>query len=156
MIDRRDTMAFVMSDQHVDKIESVLPGRWDIPALKAGASVCLVFAIPFRLIAFLVDSDSSGLNFVFFALFVSFFVIGSGCAAWVQRVGTPISHGLVTALATYAAAEVVFVAIRFIRGTDIPWLGLMFTMSFVSLAGLIGGFLGSRLRAQGMRPSSQR
>jgi hypothetical protein len=149
-------MTLVMSDQHVDKIEAVLPGRWDVEALRAGASVCLVFAIPFRVLAFLIDSDSSGLNFVFFALFVSFFVIGSGCAAWVQRAGTPVSHGLVTALGTYAAAEVVFVAIRFVRGTPIPWLSLMFALSFVSLAGLIGGFLGSRLRGQGMRPSSQR
>lgn len=145
-----------MSDQHVEKIESVLPDRWDVPAIRAGASVCLVFAIPFRILAFLIDSDSTGVNFVLFGLFISFFVIGSGCAAWVQRAGFPMSHALVTACGTYVVAEAVFVVVRFVRGTDIPWIGLVFTLSFVSLAGIVGGFLGSRLRGQGMLPSSQR
>ena len=93
---------------------------------------------------------------MFFLLFVIFFVIGSGCAAWVQRIGTPLSHAMVTAIGTYAAVEFVFVLVRLVRGTDIPWLAIMFTLSVVSVAGLVGGFFGSRLQAQGFVPSSRR
>jgi hypothetical protein len=145
-----------MADEHITKIEAVQPGRWDLDALRAGGQVCLALAIPFRLVAAVVDSDSSGLNFLFFVLFLSFFVIGAGCAAWVQRVGTPMSHAMVTAMGTFALAEAVFILYRLVVGTSIPWLGIFLTMSFVSVAAIIGGFLGSRLQAQGLRPSSQR
>ena len=40
------------------------------------------------------------------------FLVGAGCAAWVQRVGFPLSHGLVTAGGTYAAAQAVFITVR--------------------------------------------
>lgn len=145
-----------MADEHITEIAAVEPGRWDIDALRAGGQVCLVLALPFRVIAAVVDSDSSGLNFVFFAFFLSFFVIGAGCAAWIQRVGTPMSHAMVTAIATFAIAECVFILYRLIVGTPIPWLSIFLTMSFVSVAAIIGGFLGSRLQSQGLRPSSQR
>jgi hypothetical protein len=145
-----------MADEHITNIEAVAPGRWDIDALRAGAQICLALAIPFRVVAAVVDSDSSGLNFLFFVLFLSFFAIGSGCAAWVQRVGTPMSHAMVTALGTFAIAESIFVLYRLVVGTSIPWIGIFFTMSFVSVAAIVGGFLGSRLQSQGVRPSSQR
>lgn len=79
-------------------IGAVLPERWDREALRAGISVCLVLAIPFRLLAALVGGDSGGLNALFFVLFLALFVIGAGCAAWVQRSGTPMSHALATAI----------------------------------------------------------
>jgi uncharacterized membrane protein YoaK (UPF0700 family) len=145
-----------MVDEHINKIEGAPPGRWDTDALWAGGRVCLMLAIPFRVIASIVDSDSSGVNFLFFVLFVSFFVIGAGCAAWVQRVGTPMSHAMVTALGTFAIAEAVFILYRLVVGQSIPWLSIFLAMSFVSVGAIVGGFLGSRLQAQGLRPSSQR
>ncbi|MFK7918884.1 MAG: hypothetical protein AB8G14_12465 [Ilumatobacter sp.] len=143
-------------DDHVAKIDAMLPGRWDVDALRAGASVCLVMAVPFRVIAAVVGSDSGGLNALFFLLFVAFFIIGSGCAAWVQRTGTPLSHALVVAIGTYVASEMVFIAVRFIRGTSIPWFTLFFTLSIISAAGLIGGYLGNMIQRNGFVPSSRR
>ncbi|MFT4657923.1 MAG: uncharacterized membrane protein YoaK (UPF0700 family) [Ilumatobacter sp.] len=145
-----------MADEHINKIGGAPPGRWDPDALWAGGRVCLMLAIPFRVIASIVDSDSSGVNFLFFVLFVSFFVIGAGCAAWVQRVGTPMSHAMVTALGTFAIAEAVFILYRLVVRQSIPWLSIFLAMSFVSVGAIVGGFLGSRLQAQGLRPSSQR
>lgn len=143
-------------DDRVAQIETVLPQRWDVDALRAGASVCVTLAVPFRVLAALVGSDSGGLNALFFVLFVAFFVIGAGCAAWLQRTGTPLSHALVTAIGTYLLVEISFVVIRFVRDTDIPWFAIFFTLSVISAAGLVGGFLGSRLQAKGFVPSSRR
>ena len=149
----------VMDDaerDRLERIEAVLPGRWDTAALRSGASVCLTLVLPFRLLAVLIDSQSSAVNFVLFALFLSFFEVGAGCAAWVQRVGFPLSHALATAAASYVIAELLFIVIRLIRGSEIPWMGILITFSFVALCGLVGGVLGSRLQAQGFVPSSQR
>jgi hypothetical protein len=81
------------------------------------------------------------------------FLVGAGCAAWVQRVGTPLSHGLVTAGGTYVAAQTVFIVARLARGLEVHWFGALFTLTFVLFAGLLGGLLGQRLQASGVRPS---
>ena len=135
---------------------TVPTGRWDADALKAGAGVCLLLAVPLTLVASFVDSESSGVNALFFFGAMAGFVIGGGCAAWIQRTGTPVSHGIVTAIGAYLAAQLVFVVIRLARGESVNWFGVFFTLSLVTLAGLVGGLLGSRLQSQGFVPSSRR
>jgi len=131
-------------------------GRWDVDALRAGIGVCLILAIPLTLLAAFVDSDSTGLNALFFFGAMFGFVLGGGCAAWVQRRGTPMSHGVLTTIVAYVGAQSVFIAIRLIRGESVNWFGVFFTLSLVTLAGLFGGILGSQLQARGFVPSSQR
>lgn len=138
----------------LEAIRAVLPGRWDGAALRAGASVSLLLAVPLTIVAGVVDPDSSALRALFFFGAMLGFVIGAGCAAWVQRSGTPISHALVTASGTYLAAQAVFVSIRLLRGDEVNWFGVFFTLTLVLGAGLIGGLLGSRLQAKGFTPSS--
>ena len=84
------------------------------------------------------------------------FVIGAGCAAWVQRVDAPLTHGVVTAAGTYVVAQAVFVAIRLARGLDVQWFGVVFNLTVVTFAGVLGGFLGQRLRAAGVRARVER
>ena len=129
--------------------------RWDRDALKAGASVSLVFAVPFSIGArWAADSrDDSSLALWLSVGAVLGFVLGAGCAAWVQRVDLPLTHALVTAIGTYAAAQAVFIAIRLLRGGDVNWFAALFNLSVVAGAGLIGGSLGRRLRAKGFRPT---
>ncbi len=131
-------------------------GRWDVDALRAGIGVCLILAIPLTLVAAFVDSDSSGLNALFFFGAMFGFVLGGGCAAWVQRRGTPMSHGVLTTIVAYLGAQGVFIVIRLVRGESVNWFGVFFTLSLVTLAGLFGGILGSQLQARGFVPSSQR
>ena len=131
-------------------------GRWDVDALRAGIGVCLILAIPLTLLAAFVDSDSTGLNALFFFGAMFGFVLGGGCAAWVQRRGTPMSHGVLTTIVAYLGAQGVFIAIRLVRGESVNWFGVFFTLSLVTLAGLFGGILGSQLQARGFVPSSQR
>ncbi len=129
-----------------------LPQRWDVPALRAGGAICLVFAVPLTVIAAIVDSDSAGLNALLFFGAAFGFVVGGGSAAWVQRVGTPISHGMVAAAGSYLLAQAVFVVVRLVRGDSVDWFGVLFTLSLVLGAGLIGGVLGKRLLDRGLRP----
>jgi hypothetical protein len=131
-------------------------GRWDLAAIRAGIGVCLILAIPFSLVAVIVDSESPGLNAVLFFGAMFGFVVGGGCAAWLQQRGTPMSHGLVTTLVAYVGAQCVFLVIRLARGADVNWFGLLFTLSLVVLAGVFGGILGSQLQARGFVPSTQR
>jgi uncharacterized membrane protein YfcA len=129
--------------------------RWDIDALRAGSMVALVFAVPFSLAArWAADTrDDSALALWLSIGAVIGFVLGAGCAAWVQRRQLPLSHGLVTAIVTYTAAQAVFIAIRLIRGSDVNWFAALFNLSVVAGAGLLGGVLGQRLRNKGFRPS---
>jgi len=129
--------------------------RWDIDALRAGGMVALVFAVPFSLAArWAADSrDDSGLALWLSVGAVIGFVLGAGCAAWVQRRGLPLSHGMATAIGTYVLAQAVFIVIRLLRGSDVNWFAALFNLSVVAGAGLIGGVLGQRLRSKGFVPS---
>lgn len=140
-------------DDRLAKITAVTDQRWDIDALRAGALICLVLAIPFTLLGLAVD----GARVISFFGAVVGFIIGAGSAAWAQRCGTPLSHALVTAMGTYVVAQSVFILVRLVTGRDdINWFGVFFTLSIVAFAGLVGGFLGSRLQAKGFTPSSRR
>ena len=130
-------------------IDAVLPGRWDPPAIRSGALICLVLAIPFTILGAIVD----GARVVSFFGAVFGFVIGAGSAAWAQRAGTPISHALVTAIGTYVGAQTIFVVARLLSGRDVNWFGVLFTLTLVSAAGLLGGFLGNRLQVKGFQPT---
>ena len=131
--------------------------RWDTAAFRAGASVSLVFAVPAAVIARLVaDSAGPGIIPLLYLVFIGGFIVGGGCAAWVQRVGMPLMHGLVAAGATYAAAQAVLIVVELLTGDSVDWFNVIFQLTVVLGAGLIGGFLGGRLRARGMVPSHER
>ena len=136
--------------------EPAPPGeRWDWTALRAGAVVSLVFAVPFSIAArWAADSqDDSSLAIWLSLCAVVGFVLGAGCAAWVQRVNLPYTHALASAIGTYVAAQAVFILIRLVRGSDVNWFAAFFNLSVVVGAGLVGGLLGQRLRSKGFRPS---
>lgn len=130
--------------------------RLDRHAVTSGIGVCLLWAIPLTLVAGFVDSDDSGVNALFFFGAALGFVIGAGCAAWIQTTGTPLTHGVATAAIAYLGAQTLFVIVRLLRGDDVNWFGLFFTLSLVVLCGILGGILGSRLQARGFSPSNRR
>ena len=128
---------------------------WDWEAIRAGGLVALVFAVPFSIAArWAADSrDDSTLAVWLNIGAVLGFVVGAGCAAWVQRTDTPLSHGLVTAAGTYLAAQAVFVVLRLVRGLDVRWFAVMFNLTVALAAGLIGGLLGQHLQNRGIEPA---
>jgi len=128
--------------------------RWDLDALRAGGMVALVFAVPLSIGAsWAADRDDSALAIWLSIGAVLGFVLGAGCAAWVQRLDLPLSHGLATAIGTYALAQAVFIAIKLLRGNDVNWFAALFNLSVMAGAGMVGGLLGKRLRDRGFRPS---
>ena len=132
--------------------------RWDWDAIRAGGAVALVFAVPFSVAArWAADSRDDSVLATWLTIgAVVGFVLGAGCAAWVQRVDAPLSHGLVTAVGTYLLAQAVFVVVRLARGLDVRWFALMFNLTVVLAAGLIGGLLGQKLRSRGVLPGDRR
>jgi uncharacterized membrane protein YfcA len=134
------------------------PTRWDLDALRAGALVALVFAVPFSITArWAADGrDDTALATLLSIGAVFGFVVGGGCAAWVQRLDLPLSHGLVAAVGTYLAAQAVFIVIELVSGDPVDWFAALFNATAVAGAGLLGGFLGGRLRAKGFVPSHER
>ena len=130
--------------------------RLDENAVRAGGLVCLIIAVPFSIAGrWAADNDDEGLAAALVFCAVVGFVVGAGCAAWVQRVDAPLTHGVVTAAGTYVLAQAVFVAIRLARGLDVQWFGVVFNLTVVTFAGVLGGFLGQRLRARGILPGSR-
>ncbi len=130
----------------------------DPTALKQGAWVSLIFAVPFSVGSRLVadnESNSPWVSVLWLAA-LGGFALGAGIAAWVQRTGFPLLHGLVCAGGTYIAAQAVFIVIKLFRGGSISWLAVIFTFTVVLTAGLVGGGLGSALRKRGLMPSAER
>lgn len=125
--------------------------RWDRLAIVSGGSVALVFAVPLSIGARIAaDGENSALAVWLSLGAVIGFTLGAGCAAWTQRTGSPLSHGMVTAVGTYLAAQAVFVLIKLIRSDSVHWFATFFNVSVVLVAGLIGGMLGQRLRERGI------
>lgn len=139
------------------------PGRtgiFDWSAIRAGASVALVFAVPLSIAARAVadsgdDGGGSGLAVLLSFGAVIGFLLGAGVAAWHQQRGTPLSHGIVTAGGTYLAAQSVFIAVKLLRGDEVGWFGVLFNFTVTLMAGILGGFLGSFLQHQGVAARSR-
>lgn len=130
----------------------------DRSALKQGAWVALVFAVPFSIGSRLMaDHDaSSPWTSVLWLAALAGFTLGAGIAAWTQRTGYPLLHGLVCAGGTYLAAQAVFIVVKLLRGGSISWIAVFFTFTIVLTAGLVGGSLGSALRKRGLMPTAER
>ena len=131
-----------------------MSSRWDIAALRAGVSVTAVFAAPFLVAARLVADNDEDSSLPVLLILVSLlgFVIGAGVAAWLQQRRTPLSHGIVTAVGTYAVVQGVFVVVKLARGSDVRWLAIFFNLTITLLAGAIGGLLGTSLQKRGLEP----
>jgi hypothetical protein len=128
--------------------------RWDLTALGAGALVAIVFGLPLAIGARVAaDADNEGLAIGLSLGATVAFGAGATCAAWLQRTGTPLSHGLVCAAGTYVVVQAVLIIARLIRGRDVHWFSAVFTLTFVLFAGLLGGLVGQRLRSAGTAPA---
>jgi putative membrane protein (TIGR04086 family) len=128
--------------------------RWDLDALKAGASVTVVFAAPFLVAARLLaihDEDSPYILPLVLIAIVGF-VLGAGVAAWRQDRRTPLSHGIVTSAGTFLVVQAIFVVINLIRGADINWFTIVFTLTVTVFAGALGGLLAVSLQKRGLEP----
>jgi len=131
-----------------------LSTKWDPEALRAGVGVTVTFAAPFLIGARLVADNDSNSPWAVPLILVAIvgFVVGAGVSAWRQRCRTPLSHGIVTAGGTFVIVQGIFVAINLIRGADVHWFNIAFTLTLTMFAGMIGGLLGINLQKRGLVP----
>jgi len=128
--------------------------RWDREALTAGVSVAAMIAVP----AAIVGRWGTDREWDTFGIFLINLIslgglfLGAGVAAWRQRVGTPLSHGLVVALGSYAGIQFVFVVIRLARGADVRWSAIVANVFLALGAGMLGGLAGHVMLRQGIKP----
>ncbi len=143
-------MAHLSGDPGTDRGDT---GRWDVRAIKDGASVIGMIAVPLAVIGRLAfdEGAKSGLASLLAMVTLLMFVIGAGVAAWRQERGTPLSHGLVTAVGMFIVVQVIFAIIRILGGHTLNVGRIMVSLTLTAFAGLIGGFLGSMLQSRGIR-----
>ena len=130
------------------------PGRWDGQAIREGASVAVLFAVPFTIIARLAfdDNDKSGWASVLGLASFLGFVLGAGVAAWRQQRGAPLSHGVMTAIGVFVVVQIIFAVVRLAGGNSLNVGKIIVSFSLTALAGLLGGLVGGFLQRQGMAP----
>jgi hypothetical protein len=128
--------------------------RWDTQAIVSGASVALVFAVPFS-IAARIFSDS-GIAVILSLCAAIGFLLGAAVAAWHQQRRTPLSHAIVTAALSYIIPQTVFIIVKLARGGEVRWLGVFFNLTVTLTVGVIGGFIGSTMQKSGAVPKGRR
>ena len=128
--------------------------RWDVAALRSGVSVTAVFAAPFLIAARIVADNDEDSSLPVLLILVSLlgFVVGAGVAAWLQKMRTPLTHGIVTAVGTYVVVQAVFVTVKLVRGSEVRWVAIFFNLTVTLLAGAMGGLLGATLQKRGLEP----
>ena len=129
-------------------------GRFDRRALLDGISVAAFLAVPIQIVARLAVDENrrSGWSALVTVLILGALILGAGVAAWRQTVGTPLSHGVVTAAITFITIQAVFTVIKAIEGSRIYWGRIVVSLGMSLVAGVIGGFLGSSLIRRGVLP----
>ena len=128
--------------------------RWDTQAIKSGATVALVFAVPFSITA-RIFSDS-GIAVILSLCAAIGFLLGAAVAAWHQQRRTPLSHAIVTAALSYIIPQTIFVIVKLARGGEVRWLGVFFNLTVTLTVGVIGGFIGSAMQKTGAAPKGRR
>jgi hypothetical protein len=129
------------------------PNAWDRHALRDGVSVAALGAVPFGVIGRLIvgEDGSRSLLALFTFLVLIALLMGAGVAAWRQMLGRPLSHGIVTALFTFAAVQAIGIVRRVIGGDDIRWGRILSSALLTLMVGTLGGLLGGFMQSQGVR-----
>jgi predicted permease len=122
----------------------------DRDAVRSGALTAAAVAVPAGVIAQVLDDgdDARWLVTVLGFVVLAGLVMGASVAARRQHEGTPLTHGVVTAVGVFVIVQAVGVLRRTITGDDITWSRLASNLLLSLLAGLVGGMIGSR-SAQG-------
>jgi hypothetical protein len=131
--------------------------NWDASAIRAGGLLSLLIAVPLWIAAsWAQGAGRSGLTTILTLGALFGFMFGATGAAWSQRRGLPLAHGLVTSIGTYLLVQFIVSTYRLATGSSIDWFRIVFFVTLSAGAGLIGGFLGMKMRQTGMLPSRER
>jgi hypothetical protein len=128
---------------------------FDTLALQKGASVTALFAVPPTLVArFVIDNSDnpSGWAPLLSLLAILGFVVGSGVAAWHQKLGRPFMHALVAGAGVFVVVQGFFLLVCVATGGEIRASRIITAFSLSLVASVVGGLLGSFMQSSGVRP----
>ena len=126
----------------------------DRPAVVKGMVAAAAIAVPFGLLG-LAASDEDSLGWAGWLSVLGIMlglVIGGFLAARDQRVGAPLTNGIVTAFAVYAIVQGIGIVKRAISDDDLHWAKYVSSLLLSIVAGTVGALLASV--ATGMRRTS--
>lgn len=126
----------------------------DARAVARGAAVALAVAVPVQVLAAAVTDDDSrsGWTPLLVLLIVGGLVAGAAVAARCQDRGTPLTHGIVTALGAYVSVQLVLALAKLLRDEDIRWGRIVTSLTLSLVAGIAGGMIGAAARRRATTP----
>lgn len=130
----------------------------DLHALRAGALVAAAIAVPAGIIAQVFADDDGGTSgwISLFALAVLVgLAAGAAVAARLQRTGTALTHGILTAVGVFVVVQAAGLVRRSIAGDDITWSRIASSFLLSLMAGTVGGLVGSFLAGSSVRRQSR-
>ena len=117
----------------------------DRAAVVKGMLAAAVVAVPFALLG-LAASDDDSLGWAGWLSVLGILlglVIGGFIAARDQRVGAPLTNGIVAAVAVYVIVQAIGIVKRSISGEDLHWAKYLSSLLLSVVAGTIGALLAS-------------
>jgi len=125
----------------------------DRPAIVKGMVMAAVIAVPFALLGLAASDDGLGWAGWLSVLGVLLgLVIGGFFAARDQRVGAPLTNGIVAALGVYVVVQGLGIVKRLIAGDELNWAKYASSMLLSIVAGTVGALLAA-VAAGSRRPT---
>jgi putative membrane protein (TIGR04086 family) len=118
----------------------------DRRALGRGVAWGALIAVPIAIVANVVVDDDKTHSGWIALLSVGVLVglaVGAAVAAREQHKGTPLTHGIVCAVAVFVAVNAFGIVRRSIAGDDIRWGRIASTAVLAVVAGTVGGMIGA-------------
>jgi putative membrane protein (TIGR04086 family) len=118
----------------------------DRAALGRGVAVAAGISVPVTIVANLAvdesEQHSGWITLLSLAVLVGL-MVGGAVAARRQQSGTPLTHGIVSALIVFVAVNAFGIVRRSIAGDDIRWGRIASTAVLAVVAGTVGGLFGA-------------
>ena len=126
----------------------------DRPAVVKGMVVAGAIAIPFALLG-LAASDDDSLGWAGWLSVLGILlglVIGGFLAGREQRVGAPLTNGIVAAVAVYVIVQGIGIVKRAVAGDELNWAKYASSLLLSIVAGTVGALLASLASASRRAP----
>jgi hypothetical protein len=126
----------------------------DRAAVVKGMVVAGAIAVPFALLG-LAASDEDSLGWAGWLSVVGILlglVIGAFLASRDQRVGAPLTNGIVAAVAVYVIVQGIGIVKRAVAGDDLNWAKYASSLLLSIVAGTVGALLASMASASRRAP----
>jgi xanthosine utilization system XapX-like protein len=121
----------------------------DHQALLRGVVVAAAVAVPAGVLNALLDGEGA-VAFVLVLVVLGGLVAGAVTAAGAQRVGAPLTHGILAAVTVYVTVQAIGVVRRLLAGDDLTWSLYLSSLVLSVFAGTLGGLIGARRASRAM------